>query len=147
MRAGLETVTIAAGVDTVQFYVTRRHCAAVQLAAALREIEELGEGVHPFFQQIGGSFAWRYIASTERLSTHSFGIAIDINTELGQYWRWSGANNGDVGAYQNQVPKQLVEIMERYGFIWGGKWHHYDGMHFEYRPEMILYSRLMLYAK
>jgi hypothetical protein len=33
--------------------------------------------------------------------------------------------------------------MERFGFIWGGKWHHFDGMHFEYRPELILYARLV----
>jgi hypothetical protein len=30
-----------------------------------------------------------------------------------------------------------VEIFERHGFIWGGKWFHYDTMHFEYRPEML----------
>jgi hypothetical protein len=28
-----------------------------------------------------------------------------------------------------------VEIFERHGFIWGGKWGHFDTMHFEYRPE------------
>ncbi|NUM57423.1 MAG: M15 family metallopeptidase, partial [Bdellovibrionaceae bacterium] len=25
---------------------------------------------------------------------------------------------------------------ESEGFIWGGKWNHYDTMHFEYRPEL-----------
>mgnify|MGYP002637708491 CR=1 FL=1 len=23
------------------------------------------------------------------------------------------------------------------GFIWGGRWFHYDTMHFEYRPELL----------
>ena len=32
---------------------------------------------------------------------------------------------------------EIVEIFERHGFIWGGKWYHYDTMHFEYRPELI----------
>ena len=48
-----------------------------------------------------------------------------------------------MGNYDNKVSWRLVEIMERHGFIWGGKWHHFDGMHFEYRPELILYSRLV----
>ncbi|MBP9613702.1 MAG: M15 family metallopeptidase, partial [Sulfurospirillum sp.] len=25
---------------------------------------------------------------------------------------------------------------EKYGFVWGGRWYHYDTMHFEYRPEL-----------
>jgi D-alanyl-D-alanine carboxypeptidase len=28
-----------------------------------------------------------------------------------------------------------------YGFIWGGKWYHYDTMHFEYRPELMGFRR------
>ena len=32
---------------------------------------------------------------------------------------------------------KIVEIFERHGFIWGGKWYHYDTMHFEYRPELL----------
>ena len=31
---------------------------------------------------------------------------------------------------------ELVNIFEKNGFIWGGRWYHYDTMHFEYRPEM-----------
>ncbi len=33
------------------------------------------------------------------------------------------------------VPRKIVEIFERHGFIWGGKWYHFDTMHFEFRPE------------
>ena len=32
---------------------------------------------------------------------------------------------------------EIVEIFERHGFIWGGKWSYYDTMHFEYRPELL----------
>ncbi|MFM7757478.1 MAG: M15 family metallopeptidase [Crocinitomicaceae bacterium] len=39
------------------------------------------------------------------------------------------------------IPLELVEIFERYGFIWGGKWLPYDTMHFEFRPELIDYIR------
>ena len=83
------------------------------------------------------------ISGTDRLSSHSFGAAIDINAELGKYWKWTGAKEGEVGAYDNVVPEEIVEAMERYGFIWGGKWNHFDGMHFEYRPEMILHGRMV----
>jgi hypothetical protein len=27
-------------------------------------------------------------------------------------------------------------VFEAERFIWGGKWYHYDTMHFEYRPEL-----------
>jgi hypothetical protein len=32
---------------------------------------------------------------------------------------------------------EIVDVFERHGFIWGGKWYHFDTMHFEYRPELI----------
>ena len=35
------------------------------------------------------------------------------------------------------VPLPVVEAFEAEGFIWGGKWYHYDTMHFEYRPELM----------
>ncbi len=40
-------------------------------------------------------------------------------------------------AYKNEIPMEIVRIFEKHGFIWGGKWHHYDTMHFEYRPELL----------
>jgi hypothetical protein len=33
---------------------------------------------------------------------------------------------------------QIVKIFESKGFVWGGKWWHYDSIHFEYRPELTL---------
>ena len=38
--------------------------------------------------------------------------------------------------YHNTFNMKVVEIFERHGFIWGGRWYHFDTMHFEYRPEM-----------
>jgi len=40
-------------------------------------------------------------------------------------------------AFKNELPWEIVRIFEAHGFIWGGKWYHYDTMHFEYRPELI----------
>ena len=33
------------------------------------------------------------------------------------------------------------EHFEKHGFIWGGKWIIWDNMHFEYRPEVVIYNR------
>lgn len=127
-----------------RFAMTTKHCVAQQLQAAFDTIAALNTpDIERFFTRVGGSFNWRVIAGTSRLSSHSFGIALDLNTDLGGYWRWSGAREGAVGEYRNHFPEVLVATLERYGFIWGGKWHHFDGMHFEYRPELILHARIL----
>ncbi|MBP3675434.1 MAG: SH3 domain-containing protein [Campylobacter sp.] len=81
-----------------------------------------------YLQNIGGTFKYRNIAQSTNLSAHSWGIAIDINVANSHYWLWHKE-------YQNQIPYKIVEIFEKHGFIWGGRWEHFDTMHFEYRPE------------
>jgi hypothetical protein len=39
-------------------------------------------------------------------------------------------------------PQPIIEAFERHQFIWGGKWYHFDTMHFEYRPGLFAYARL-----
>ena len=70
---------------------------------------------------------------------HSYGMTIDINTAYSDYWQWNcKCSNEDAAlTYKNRIPQLIVAIFERNGFIWGGKWYHYDTMHFEYRPEMV----------
>jgi hypothetical protein len=86
-----------------------------------------------------GTFNYRLIAGTKRLSPHAYGIAIDLNSSRGGYWRWTDKQSGarQIKAY----PKEIVRIFEANGFIWGGKWAHFDLFHFEYRPELILKAR------
>lgn len=139
VEADLETVVFGGA----RFRVTARHGAACQLRAAFALLQPHRAALAPFFETVGGGYVWRRIAGTDRLSPHSWGIAIDVNATLGGYWRWTGAAEGAVGTYDNRMPWTLVEAMERSGFVWGGKWHHFDGMHFEYRPELILYGRLL----
>lgn len=141
-RQSLKTVTFQGKTRRARFHVTTKHCVDVQLRAAFELIQRHSPDIDVFFAKSGGSFNWRKIAGTDRLSAHSFGIAVDFNTKLGGYWRWSGAKPGKATHYDNKFPLEIVEAMERFGFIWGGKWHHFDGMHFEYRPELILYARL-----
>jgi len=86
------------------------------------------------------TFNWRKIRGTNRLSTHSFGIAIDINIKYSNYWQWDCRCTSEeiILKYKNSIPQRIVDIFEKHGFIWGGKWYHYDTMHFEYRPELLL---------
>ena len=39
--------------------------------------------------------------------------------------------------WKNRYPQAIVDAFEAEGFIWGGRWYHYDTMHFEYRPELL----------
>jgi hypothetical protein len=84
-----------------------------------------------------GVFNWRKVAGQQNLSVHSFGAAVDLNTKFADYWVWSGGKPGRVPVYKNKFPMEIVEIFEKHGFIWGGRWYHYDTMHFEYRPELL----------
>jgi hypothetical protein len=108
-----------------------------------RKFDKLPDELKKYVSEIACSYEWRNIAETDRLSVHSFGIAVDISLKHTVYWEWD-LKAGNM-YYHNQIPQEIVNIFEKHGFIWGGKWYHYDTMHFEYRPEMLLsgttYSR------
>lgn len=101
------------------------------LSILLREQPELSKYVDP----MGGTLKWRVIEGTQRLSPHSFAIAIDLGPIQGAYWRWR--TEGTIYNIRNKFPQSIISIFEEQGFIWGGKWYHYDLMHFEYRPEQL----------
>jgi hypothetical protein len=108
-----------------------------RLSAVSAELDE-----HPEWKdylQSAGTFNWRVISGTSRLSAHSFGISIDLNTKYSNYWQWDyKSDSEDIElSYKNQFPQGIVDVFEKHGFIWGGKWYHYDTMHFEYRPELL----------
>lgn len=138
-EAGKRMSTIAWFGKTLPF--TSAHGAAKALGRAKADLLRLPEKFRQFLTPSAGTFNWRNIAGTQRLSAHSFGAAIDINTEYANYWRWAKAEPGNV-PYVNRIPLEIVEVFERHGFIWGGKWYHYDTMHFEYRPELIAIGKL-----
>jgi peptidoglycan LD-endopeptidase CwlK len=120
--------------------VSRVNGVAQKLAAISAELDQHPEWA-PFLKDPGGTFTWRRISGTERLSTHSFGITIDINTGFSNYWQWDYPEWKTKGetldlVYNNRIPAGIVYVFEKYGFVWGGRWFHYDTMHFEYRPEL-----------
>jgi hypothetical protein len=103
------------------------------------EIEQLPPRLRVAATRLSGGFVCRAISGTNSRSMHGYGAAIDLRTSVGRYWRWSGLK--PAARKFNLVPEQIVSLFEKYGFIWGGKWYHVDGLHFEYRPELIEYSK------
>jgi hypothetical protein len=106
------------------------------LAAISRELDELPASDKKYLYPPGGTYACRSVADTGQTSMHAWGAAIDINTSQSDYWLWHRSPSG-VPDYVNHVPAEIVRVFERHGFIWGGRWAHYDTMHFEYRPELL----------
>jgi peptidoglycan LD-endopeptidase CwlK len=122
----------------VKLQVTTVNGVADKMEAISRELDEIPE-LKTYLENPAGTFVWRRIAGTKRLSMHSFGMTIDINVKQSHYWQWDCkcANEDAKLSYKNLIPRKIVEVFEKHGFIWGGKWYHYDTMHFEYRPELL----------
>lgn len=139
VKENLTTVTWCPTLVNQKIQFSKINGASLALIKVSSELDQ-----HPewkkYLTNIGGTFNWRVISGTKRLSAHSFGITIDINTSYSNYWQWDcGCKNEDAAlGYKNSIPMGIVEIFEKYGFIWGGRWKHYDTMHFEYRPEFFV---------
>lgn len=114
------------------------------VALALEALVQQKPHLRSYIVPVGG-FSWRLIAGEDRLSPHSFGIAVDLNPAKGPYWRWTGPQKRSYQgpAVRAQYPAEIVAAFEQQGFIWGGKWYEYDLMHFEYRPELLCKSRAL----
>lgn len=106
-----------------------------RLRAVSSEIDALPDKIKHAAYPLAGTYNCRVVADTGQLSPHAFGIAIDLNPAISDYWYWE--SRGGVITYKNRMPDEIVEIFEKHGFIWGGKWYHFDTMHFEYRPELL----------
>lgn len=104
---------------------------AARLDAAVRADPALTAYILPG----AGTYNWRTIKNSPRLSAHSFGVSMDLNVEKGLYWQWNPSKEA-VAATRRDYPQAIVDAFEAEGFIWGGKWHSFDFMHFEYRPEL-----------
>lgn len=137
--AALQLISVPVNKSRVRVAVAQGMAEAFQKVA--EGLERLAQD--PFLREyifpLGGQY-WRVISGTGRLSPHSYGIAVDLNPQLGPYWRWNRLRPHPA---QSVYPEAIVELFEANGFIWGGKWHHYDLMHFEYRPELICKAALL----
>lgn len=117
---------------------TKVNGAAEQLRKVAEEIErDYPEMIK--YMESSGTFVWRKVRGAQRMSSHSYGIAIDIGVPFSDYWQWAYgkvAETAQIG-YKNKIPLEIVRVFEKHGFVWGGRWYHFDTMHFEYRPEIV----------
>lgn len=127
--------------QTVRF--TSVNGAADSLKAVAKELANYPE-LKPYLKS-SGTFYWRPVRGAKRMSAHSYGIAFDIGVDKSDYWQWkSGSNDEDKKVkYSNRIPRQIVDIFQKHGFIWGGAWYHFDTMHFEFRPELLKYAEMV----
>ncbi|WP_421934188.1 M15 family metallopeptidase [Phenylobacterium sp.] len=120
-QGGTVNVTTVNGVDRA-------------LEAVVADLEKLPPEMTRYLVPTAGAFNCRVVAGTGRRSMHAYGAAIDIATAWSDYWLWKG---GEDAVWANRIPPEIVAVFERHGFIWGGRWRHFDTMHFEYRPELL----------
>jgi hypothetical protein len=107
-----------------------------RLAEVSEELDALPAAVKRYVYPTAGTYICRNVADAGQPSMHAWGAAIDINTAHADYWLWRRSALINTAA-TGRLPAEIVDIFERHGFIWGGKWFHYDTMHFEYRPELL----------
>jgi len=124
---------------TVKFSKVNGGAAALQQVSD--ELDRLPDRFLQYLRPPQGTYNCRLIAKTDRPSAHGLGIAIDIAAAHSHYWLWSKPDASGRIVYKDEIPREIVRVFEKHGFIWGGKWYHYDTMHFEYRPELLVNAK------
>lgn len=109
--------------DNKKIYYLRVHrFVAEAMKDALMDIAaHYGEKFHTNgFDYTGGTYNFRYKRGSEELSTHSWGIAIDMLPKI-----------GCMGCPPRNFPYYIVEAFKERGFVWGGDFDYPDPMHFQ----------------
>lgn len=83
------------------------------------------------------AFNYRFIYGTDRLSNHSYGLALDINPFLNPYhapdgkvFPYKAKYNPDIAGTLKEN-EEVVMIFKMHGWEWGGAWEHKDWQHFQ----------------
>lgn len=144
---GKDRVTIERNLIYVPTYYgsimfNKVNSASDNIQKALNDVGKLVERnskVGEYVSPLSGTYNYRVIQDTGQLSPHAYGIAIDLVRNDADYWKWGKKDIANKRI--NDYPEELVKIFEENGFVWGGKWAHFDILHFEYRPEIILKAK------
>lgn len=122
------------GVDPHR-YVKLHRLAEPYFREALRRAALVSDyKIHTF-----GDFVFRLMRSKNRLSYHSFGIAMDINSDDNPPIRYNTAAEAPEPWSEEWhrirprgMPREFVEAIKSVGFSWAGDWSRFkDDMHFE----------------
>jgi hypothetical protein len=82
--------------------------------------KEFHERVEPLRKGECWGYAFRAVRGGSTPSFHAAGIAIDLNVSGNPFGR------------EPTMDPRVIEVFERHGFGWGGRWLIPDGMHFEF---------------
>lgn len=129
-------------INSMNYSFNGNNFANYYLKSAIKELNSLAMDnpeLWSFLYPLGGTYNFRYISRTNRLSPHAFGIAIDLASHKDDYWQWTTREAGEKRL--KSYPQIIVDVMEKNYFIWGGKWGQFDILHFEYRPEIIIKAK------
>jgi hypothetical protein len=88
-----------------------------EVEGLFRELHDTGAWFH--LRTYDGGFTWRLSRGGSKLSTHGFGAALDFDAP----WNRLGS--------KPQISRYVVDVFERRGWKWGGRWKRKDGMHFQ----------------
>ena len=101
-------------------HITCHKLIAGSFTQVFAEIQNAG--LQDKITSFGGCFAFRPQRTGTKLSTHAWGIAIDLNPESNAQ---GTAGSMDAG---------VIAIFKHAGFIWGGDWkgRDRDPMHFQF---------------
>jgi len=139
-----DTPTTTSGCDSTSELMNMYGSSPTQVRSQLVPINFMGKSVQvhrkaaPYFQAVIddikasgttykfrrlGTYNWRANRNNPGvLSTHSFGIAIDINDDV----NCNGCTSTD-------IPNEVINAFREHGFRWGGDYKHKkDPMHFEF---------------
>jgi hypothetical protein len=126
---GDRLTTLPLGVHLPYAYVkgvtVTRIRAHKQIAAELAWLLERAASIVTDLSRIayGGCYSWRPMRGSTRLSTHTWGIAVDLDP----------ARNPLGKAYRPEtgIPETVVQLFEDAGWTWGGRWARPDCQHFQ----------------
>jgi hypothetical protein len=105
------------------------------LRAVSDEIDRLPDPVRRAAWPVEGEYDCRNVADDGQPSMHAYGAAVDLNLAFFGLLAVGQRRKAARDRLAQPDAEPIVDAFERHGFIWGGRWYHYDTMHFEYRPE------------